>query len=195
MAIVSSSQCLPQPNSHLHSRLKGPLQRFFQHRHLKGLSEWGVGTSSVSRILPAVLASYLPGPCLWIHDKPQVNPRAWADLGYSLDQVLFLKEEKPLASLRTALRDQSVPTIIFDSRQFLHKSDLHALAHLSRSSDISLFLFRSFFLSNKSGNPFCAQRFNSFYRIQQQKLELSIVKGEPAPPLSLSLEELWQTLK
>lgn len=176
--------------------LKTPLQRlnhFLKSFQFQGhLSEWGVPYGSISRLLPAMIAKALNKECLWISDKKQMTiyPNSWTGLGFDLNNIHFLSEQEPLSSLRTLIHENSFPFLIVDSQQFLQKSDFHFLAQATREYGLSIFLFRSFFLSNKNGNPFCRYRLNSSYCITGKRFELSVVKGPKKRRLNLGFNEV-----
>lgn len=176
--------------------LQTPLSRlneFLEPLNFCGqLCEWGTPHGSISRLLPAMVARALNKECLWVcdQDHSQLYPRSWAGLGFDLNNIYFVNEEKPLQSLRTLIQENSFSLIIVDSRQFLNKADMHFLAQSTREYGTSIFLFRSFFLSNKNGNPFCRYRINSTYSIPRKNFELSLIKGSSKKQLKLSFDEV-----
>lgn len=176
--------------------LKTPLKKlnlFLASLSFQGrLTEWGVPSGSIARLLPAMVAKAMGQECLWISDqeKALLYPNSWTGLGFDLNNLHFLHEESPLQSLRTVVSENSFPFLIIDCRQRLKTSDLHFLSRHAREQGTSIFLFRPFYLSNKNGNPFSNQRLNSSYSISRKSFQLSIIKGCPRRSLSLPFTEV-----
>ncbi len=157
------------------------------------ISEWGVPAGSVARLLPAIVGKALNLECLWISDQSsaQIYPNTWTGLGFNLNNLHFLQDPNPLASLRTVVTENTFPFLIVDCKHRLQKSDLHFLAQHCRQQGSTLFLFRHFYLSNKNGNPFSQQRLNSSYNMARQSFQLSKIKGPGAKKhLHLKLSEV-----
>lgn len=143
------------------------------------LSEWGVPTGSIARLIPAMVAKALNMECLWITDQVQARlyPNSWSGLGFNLNNLHFIQDNEPLSSLRTVIHENAFPFIIVDCKHRLQSSDFHFLNHSCRQQGTTLFLFRSFYLSNKNGNPFSKQRINCSYSMAEQSFQLSMIKG------------------
>ena len=154
--------------------------------------EWGVPQGSISRLLPAVLAKALNKDCLWVSDQeqPQVYPSSWAGIGFDLNNIHFLKENEPLASIRNVIHENTFKLLVIDTKQRLTPADFHFFSRSARQNQSCFFLFRHFFLSQKKGNPFCRYRFNSSYSIQRQAFSLSLLKGGKNRRLNLSFKEV-----
>lgn len=163
--------------------LKTPITKlngFLKSFHFQGsLTEWGVPSGSIARLLPAIVAQALEKECLWITDTPvaQIYPNSWTGLGFNLNSLHFIHEEEPLASIRTVIHENTFPFLVIDCKQRLQTSDLHFLAQHCRQKKTTIFLFRHFYLSNRNGNPFSSQRINSSYSIGRKSFQLSVIKG------------------
>jgi hypothetical protein len=146
------------------------------------MTEWGVPQGSVARLLPTMVAKALGQEALWISDRAQARfyPNSWAGLGFNLNSLHFLQDDKPLTSLRTLLNENHFPLLMIDCQQRLQISDLHFFAQHCRQQGTHIFLFRPFYLSNRNGNPFSKQRFNSSYCITQKIFQLYKMKGAGA---------------
>lgn len=190
-SLNKSDELSPQGSS-----LKTPLpalNHFFQGMEFHGLVEWGVPMGSISRLLPAMVARALKKECLWISDQDtaHVYPKSWSGLGFDLNNIYFLNEQSPLMSIRTLLQENTFSFLIIDSQQKLKTSDLHFLSQCCRKNDLCVFLFRSYFLSSKNGNPFCRYRINSSYSIDTKRFQLTLIKGaQRQKALSLSFSEV-----
>lgn len=156
-----------------------------------GLCEWGTPMGSLSRLLPAVVAQSFALPCLWITDNPHFfYPNAWLGLGFDLHQIHFIKEDKPLESVRTASREKIFKLMVIDIQQFVETSDLHFLARTAAKNGATYFLLRNFFLSNKNGNPYSRYRFNASFSFPKDAFTLSVVKGRRHQSLQLAFSEV-----
>ncbi len=172
------------------TRLNPFLQAFRWHGQL---SEWGVPSGSIARLLPAMAAKALDLECLWVSDQEtaRLYPNSWTGLGFNLNNLHFLQDSEPLTSLRTVITENTFPFLIIDCKHPLQKSDLHFLAQTCRQQGTTIFLFRHFYLSNKNGNPFSQQRINSSYSITQKNFQLSVIKGRGSKKnLRLNLSEV-----
>lgn len=169
------------------SKLDLPLQGAFE----KGLlSEWGCPPGKGGRevLLKLLINSELP--VAWVYQDRELlpYPPAFAERGADLKNFYFIYGEKPLHDLKALFTTEHFPIIVLDNISRLKREELALLRQWARTYHYKLFILRSFFLSNKNGNPFSRFRFNVSW--QGRAFSFRILKGTRPQTIEFSAKEL-----
>lgn len=158
-----------------------------------GVIEFGCPHGSFGRVIPALIARSLGNSCLWAYDDCDLNvyPNSWADIGFDLSRVSFIRDMKPIKCLKPVFNKKVHDVIVLDSKEFIRPSDLRYLANTARRQNVFFILLRNFYLSNKNGNPFCKYRINSSFDLSKKSFKLILIKGSNKKFLSLSMQEVY----